>query len=499
MAKQPETIGPYEVLRLLGSGGMGSVHLALDGEGRTVAVKVLHPHIAAESRGLERMEREVAAMRQVRHPNVAEIVDADLTGETPYLVTRYVQGLSLHRVVEERGPLEGEALRAVARGLAEALRAVHAAGVVHRDLTPRNVMMTDGRPVLIDLGLAVAPEATRMTQGVIGTPGYIAPEVFDGQRPGPAADVFAWGATVAFAATGRHCFHGATTLEVFNRVLNGEPDLDGVPADLLGTVTAALAKNPAERPRADTLTGDAAPTPPPAPPLAPPPAAPPPRPAAPLEPLRARFRETMQRDDADGAVAAATELWRAAVATEDRAEIAEGLRALGEALVAKDDHHNAWANFEQGRALAAEVGRRPTEGWCLYGLGVCAAAYKDHARADHALRHAITIALETGDPTLESSCVFELAVMAESRRDFPQAEWMYDRLRRLSAVTGRTEDLAHALHGLGTCAVEQRRHERAEAFLTEALRVAEGLGDAELQHWIVDDLLRARPGRRHGG
>ncbi|MGK5554629.1 protein kinase domain-containing protein [Actinomadura kijaniata] len=490
MAKQPETIGPYEVLRLLGSGGMGSVYLALDGEGRTVAVKVLHPHIAAEARGLERMEREAEAMRQVRHPNVAEIVDVDLTGESPYLVTRYVQGLSLHRIVEERGPLAGEALRAVARGLAEALRAVHAAGVVHRDLTPRNVMMTDGRPVLIDLGLAVAPEATRMTQGVVGTPGYIAPEVFDGQRPGPAADVFAWGATVAFAATGRHCFHGATTLEVFNRVLNGEPDLDGVPADLLGAVTAALAKNPAERPRADALTDDAAPA-------APPP--PPPSPVASLAPLRARFQEAVRRDDTDGTLAAATELWRAAVATEDRAEIAEGLRALGEALVAKDDHHNAWANFEQGRALAAETGRRPTEGWCLYGLGVCAAVFKDHARADHALRHAIAIALETGDPTLESSCVFELAVMAESRRDFPQAEWMYDRLRQLSAVTGKTEDLAHALHGLGTCAVEQRQHERAEAFLTEALRVAEGLGDTELQHWIVDDLLRARPGRRHGG
>lgn len=489
VAGESEAIGPYEVLRLLGAGGMGSVYLALDGDGRTVAVKVLHPHIAVQAQGLERMEREAEAMRQVRSPYVAEIVDVDLTGESPYLVTRYVQGLSLHRIIEDRGPLSGDALRTVARGLAKALEVIHAAGVVHRDLTPRNVMMADGTPVVIDLGLALSLDATRMTQGVIGTPGYVAPEVLNGERPGPAADVFAWGATVVFAATGEQCFRGFSVMEIFNKVLNEVPDLDGVPFELVADVAAALAKDPKARPEAGALVGGAVQGDVP----------PSPQPvgravhAERFEPVHARFHEAMAQGDVGAAVAAATELGHVATEAANREQIAWGLRYQGEALVARGDHYNAWVNFERGRALAAEIGLRGVEAACLHGLGICAVAGNDPARAEHALRTAIAIALEIGDATVESACAFELAVMAEQRRDFPQAEWMYERVRQLAVAATNREDQAHALYGLGTCAVEQRQFTRAEACLSEALRIAEELSDTELQDWLVDELIRINP------
>ncbi|MGH3377791.1 MAG: serine/threonine-protein kinase [Actinoallomurus sp.] len=225
----PERIGPYEVLRLLGPGGLGSVHLALDGDGRTVAVKAIHPHLV-DTGGLLGLEREAEAMRGLRSPHVAEILDADLRCASPYIVSRYVQGRSLDRIVTERGPFSGVALTALYTGLAEALAVIHREGVVHRDLTPRNVMIADGVPVVVDLGIAQTLGGTRITQGVVGTAGYVAPELIEGERAGPAADVFAWAATVVFAATGRQCFGGRTTAEIVNNVLTRRPDLTGVPA-----------------------------------------------------------------------------------------------------------------------------------------------------------------------------------------------------------------------------------------------------------------------------
>ena len=144
-------------------------------------------------------------MRRVRSAFVAEVLDADVTGEFPYIVTRYVPGPTLEAMVRSRGPLSGSGLRRLAYGTAEALTAIHAAGVVHRDLKPGNVMLTDDRPVVIDFGIAQSPDATRLTQTglVMGTPGYLAPEVIEGQPSSPASDVHSWGATMAFAATGR--------------------------------------------------------------------------------------------------------------------------------------------------------------------------------------------------------------------------------------------------------------------------------------------------------
>jgi len=249
----PERVGPYSVLRLLGRGGMGSVYLALSPDSRAVAVKVIHPHIADEA-GLQRLAREAAAMQRVRDLHVAELVDVDLTAETPYLVTRYVPGRTLSDIVEDQGPLAGEPLDRLAGGLGRALKAIHAAGVVHRDLTPRNVLLTDGEPVVIDFGIVRVLDATRLTQGApLGTYGYVAPEILHGQRGGPATDLFAWGATIAYAATGRHCFAGRTEPEILRRVLFDDPDLTGVPEPLLSRVRQALSKEPADRPTAIDL------------------------------------------------------------------------------------------------------------------------------------------------------------------------------------------------------------------------------------------------------
>ena len=250
MTSLRDCAGPYRLLEEIGVGGMGEVHLALDDDGRTVAVKVLHPAVARDEVARRRLGREVATMRRVHSPYVAEVIDADFTAKRPYIVTRYVQGRSLHTKVRSGGPLRGGALRRTSRGLARALYAIHEAGIVHRDLKPANVVMVEENPVVIDFGLAHVLDSTRLTRtgAVIGTPGYLAPEILDGGRATPAADVFSWGATVAFSATGRSPFGSGPAQAVFSRVLRGRFELTGVPGDLLPIVEAALAVEPEDRP-----------------------------------------------------------------------------------------------------------------------------------------------------------------------------------------------------------------------------------------------------------
>src|SRR5689334_18868141 len=252
----PRTLGPYRLQDRLGEGGMGVVHLARDPEGRAVAVKVLHPLGTEGVNARRRLAREVETMRRVRSPYVAEVLDADVTGEFPYIVTRFVTGPTLDEMVRTRGPLSGPGLRRLGHGMAEALTAIHAAGVVHRDLKPGNVMLSDDRPIVIDFGIAQAGDATRLTQTglVMGTPGYLAPEVIEGEPSSPASDVHSWGSTMAFAATGHPPFGGGSYETIFYRTISGSADLFGVPAPLVPLISAALTREPADRPSASWLS-----------------------------------------------------------------------------------------------------------------------------------------------------------------------------------------------------------------------------------------------------
>ncbi|NHC44440.1 serine/threonine-protein kinase [Motilibacter aurantiacus] len=250
-----EHLGPYRLLGRVGEGGMGVVHLALDPGGRAVAVKVLRPHLVGDPDGRHRLRREAEALQRVVGPHVAEVVDVDVDGPTPYLAMRYVQGRSLPQHVTAHGPLRGEALRELVVGLARALVTIHSVGVVHRDLKPGNVLLADGSPVVVDFGVALLADDIRLTSTglLLGTPGYVAPEVLGGLRATPASDVSSWGATVAYAATGRPPYGSGHLEGVLHRVLAGSLDLEGVPGWLLPLVRAATDLDPAQRPTAVEL------------------------------------------------------------------------------------------------------------------------------------------------------------------------------------------------------------------------------------------------------
>lgn len=245
-------LGSYRLLHRLGEGGMGVVHLALDPAGRAVAIKVLRAHVAHDPDARARLGREVSSLLRVRHPMVAEVLDADLNADQPYVVTRYVPGPGLDAVVKDHGPLPADRLTVVGRGLSQALGAIHAAGVVHRDLKPANVLMLDGAPVVIDFGIAHVADDVRLTSVglVMGTPGYLSPEVIDGDPVSTATDWWGWAATLAFAASGRPPFGRGPMDVVIDRVRRGDCDVDGVDPRLRPLLIAALDVEPARRPAA---------------------------------------------------------------------------------------------------------------------------------------------------------------------------------------------------------------------------------------------------------
>ncbi|MVZ99411.1 protein kinase [Actinomadura sp. LD22] len=254
-ADLPDRIGPYRVADRLGEGGMGTVYVGLDQTGRKVAIKVIRREYAADRQYRARFQAEVAAAQRVRPFCTAPVLDADPAADPPYLVTEFVNGPSLDDSVAKDGPLRGADLEAVAVGIATALTAIHDAGVVHRDLKPANVLLSTFGPRVIDFGIARSVDGTRLTAtgGIVGTPAFMAPEQLDGRGATPASDVFAWGATVAFAARGGPCFAGDSLPAIIHQIVSGEPDLSGLHGTLLGAVGSALAKDPARRPSAQAL------------------------------------------------------------------------------------------------------------------------------------------------------------------------------------------------------------------------------------------------------
>ena len=236
---------------------MGVVHLALDPAGREVALKLLRTHVAADPKARLRLAREFSTLSWVRHPRVAEVIDADIEADPPYLVTRFVPGRTLDSRIDAEGPLPQEEVVELGIELADALMTIHAAGVVHRDVKPPNVMLVPDGPVLIDFGIAHIVDEVRITMTglVMGTPGYLSPELCNGEDVAPAADWWGLGATLTYAVTGRPPFGKGPVEVVMDRVRRGQVDLDGVEEPLLSAIRAALTVDPTDRPSGDELAG----------------------------------------------------------------------------------------------------------------------------------------------------------------------------------------------------------------------------------------------------
>ncbi|MCL2092218.1 MAG: serine/threonine protein kinase [Micrococcales bacterium] len=242
-------IGGYTVVAPLGSGGMGAVYRVVDDGGNVVALKLLHREVGADPVARTRLLREVAALQRLRHPAVARVLDAEVDSTEAFIVTELVAGSSLDQVVRREGPLRAAPLADLADALADALVAVHDAGVVHRDLKPSNVMMTGDGPVLIDFGLARTADDSPLTATslVAGSPGFLAPELIDGGDPTPAVDWWGWAAVLAFAATGRPPYGTGSLGQVLARTRGGEPDLDGLPTRSGAVLHWALSADPDDR------------------------------------------------------------------------------------------------------------------------------------------------------------------------------------------------------------------------------------------------------------
>ena len=228
-------VGGYRLLRRLGAGGMGVVWEAEDADGLHVAMKILHPQVAADPVARRRLEREAGVLARVRGPRVSRILDIETGDESAdgltFVVTELVDGLSLQSEIEREGayalPEDAAALADLAHGLVQALEAVHSAGVIHRDLKPSNVMVGPDGPVLIDFGIAQLADDVRLTRTgeVTGTPGFIPPEMLDGGEPGPQADWYACAGVILFAVTGRPPFGSGPWQTVFHRVYEGQVEL----------------------------------------------------------------------------------------------------------------------------------------------------------------------------------------------------------------------------------------------------------------------------------
>ncbi|QNS03757.1 protein kinase domain-containing protein [Streptomyces xanthii] len=258
----PLRLGPYRLSGVLGEGGMGKVYVGQDSLGTLSAVKVLRPELAHDTNLAQRFVREAQAAQAVRSPGVAAVLGAWTEGGRPWIATEFLAGLTLDQAVDSHGPLPEPAVRALAASLARTLADIHAAGLIHRDLKPPNIVLTSTGPRVIDFGIA-RPEhgLTLTTTGQVPvTPGYGAPEQALGKRVAPPADVFSLGAVLVYAATGQRAFTGAHVAAVQYAVVHEEPRLDGLSPQLRDLVAPCLAKDPALRPAPDRIAAAMAPS-----------------------------------------------------------------------------------------------------------------------------------------------------------------------------------------------------------------------------------------------
>ncbi|NDU71638.1 protein kinase [Actinomadura sp. DSM 109109] len=250
----PRRLGSYEIVERLGEGGQGVVYAGVDPSGNRAAIKLLRADLAGDTMARNRFVREAQAAKQVARFCTAQVLEADVAGDQPYIASEYVPGPSLYKQVTETGPISGAPLDRLAIGTATALVAIHQAGIVHRDFKPHNVIMAPDGPRVIDFGIARALDTgqTNATKA-IGTPSYMAPEQVAGATLTEAVDVWAWATTMVFAATGHPPFGDDTVVAVINRVMHEPPSLDGVPADLHRLIAACLVKEPERRPTAQQI------------------------------------------------------------------------------------------------------------------------------------------------------------------------------------------------------------------------------------------------------
>ncbi|WP_051060463.1 serine/threonine-protein kinase [Nocardiopsis baichengensis] len=407
MTDGPRTLGGFTLYGELGRGGFGTVYLGVDGEGRQAAVKELHPHMLEDAHARELFRRELEAARGVRGFCTASVLDADADSERPWIASEYVEGPTLLEQVGDSGPRHGADLERLAVHTATALVAIHAAGVVHRDFKPDNILLADDGPRVIDFGVARLAEAGAASTAAVGTVGYMAPEQLRGDRITDRADVFAWGATMVYAGTGGQAFPGPNVGARMLRVLKGPAETGPLEGHLRAIVLHCLAKEPRDRPTArgllDMLTGaEQVPPVPEAAGAAPEPtvrSAPPPRPAAPPELDTQAFAATQAAPVATGEAEerppaspsgpprprTAPDRWSdptgapAREGPDPRARLAAAERhlLLGDAAAAEEPLHRAIADFDRtgdaGRADYARillgdlhnVGGRHEEAWRL--------------------------------------------------------------------------------------------------------------------------------------
>ncbi|MEV0591921.1 protein kinase domain-containing protein [Nonomuraea cavernae] len=254
VAGDPGELGSFRLSGRIGEGGQGIVYLGVNEQDEQAAIKLLHIKFSGDTIARSRFARELKAAQRVASFCTARVIEADLDGDTPYIASEYIDGRALRDIVDDDGPLRGTALDRLAIGTATALTAIHHASIVHRDFKPDNVLIAADGPRVVDFGIARIIDSTgTITSRAIGTPAYMAPEQIAGDDVGPFTDVFAWGATIAFAATGQTVFEGNSIAVVLNRILNHEVDVSMMPEPLRGVVRSALAKAPGERPSADQI------------------------------------------------------------------------------------------------------------------------------------------------------------------------------------------------------------------------------------------------------